>query len=449
MESMQAFFQGAVDNLTSTLKKQVDDHHTQNKHDIQERLTGAGFMGSGQRTKGIGDVIPEELIPVGFFADSLHIFLKERNALGRILAGESEDSVINSLLSDCFGTGATFADPIGEFIANQNFVTLVGAQANAAQSDTVQVIGAILGEHAFGSAKCKDLSTAELSKANFPGSPAVQLRYEEYCASMANFQQFSTSFAAFMEETGRRIRPGGSGSSSSAFHQSVAMVGMDSSFKRQQERRYKFHQEFAAMLHSFFTHILSIVRTGISDETSKLFTHRSGAWHESQALCKAKLFLRELFSIRQSLRKMPRLALLAVLAYGQKLARLNWVDTHLDRQSLGAPVVDAGLDKLAAAMKSGSDPFTKVATVEKAVAESSKKCTAMEKQISSLQSDLAKKANDAKTAEEKHSKVLERLNNLDQKVKQAAGNRQKEREKNKNKKKGANNQDEVEAKEEN
>jgi len=142
--------------------------------------------------------------------------------------------------------------------------------------------------------------------------------------------------------------------------------------------------------------------------------------------------------------------LLAVLAYGQKLASLNWVDTQLDRQSLGAPVVDAGLDKLAAAMKSGSDPFTKVATVEKAVAESSKKCTAMEKQISSLQSDLAKKANDAKTAEEKHSKVLERLNNLDQKVKQAGGNRHKgDKNKDKNKKKGAGNQDEGEAKEEN
>ena len=101
-------------------------------------------------------------------------------------------------------------------------------------------------------------------------------------------------------------------------------------------------------------------------------------------------------------------------------------------------------------MKSGSDPFAKVATVEKAVAESSKKCSAMEKMISTLQSDLAKKANEAKAAEEKHSKVLDRLNNLDQKVKQAAGNRHKDnKNKEKNKKKGANNQDEVEAKEEN
>jgi uncharacterized protein YjbI with pentapeptide repeats len=218
---MRALIKYEVEVITGALTKQAADNHTQNMHDIHERLTGVGIGGNVQMQNGVGDVIPEELVPVGFFTDSLHTYLKERKALARILAGEPEDVVINSLLSDCFGTGATFADPIGEFIANQKNCKLVGAQANAAQSDTVQVIGAILGEHAFGSAKSKDLSTAELSKTNFPGSPTVQLRYEEYCASMANFQQFSTSFAAFMEETGRRIRPGGSGSSSSAFHQTV------------------------------------------------------------------------------------------------------------------------------------------------------------------------------------------------------------------------------------
>ena len=91
-------------------------------------------------------------------------------------------------------------------------------------------------------------------------------------------------------------------------------------------------------------------------------------------------------------------------------------------------------------MNSGSNPFAKVATVEKAVADSSKKCSAMEKMISTLQSDLAKKSNEAKAVEEKHTNILERLNSLDQKVKQNAGNRHKDKNKDKGKKKGANNQ---------
>jgi hypothetical protein len=47
---------------------------------------------------------------------------------------------------------------------------------------------------------------------------------------------------------------------------------------------------------------------------------------------------------------------MALLAYGEKLVQSNWVDPHLDRQSLCAPVIDAGLDKLARASFSSRPP---------------------------------------------------------------------------------------------
>jgi hypothetical protein len=55
----------------------------------------------------------------------------------------------------------------------------------------------------------------------------------------------------------------------------------------------------------------------------------------------------------------------------------------------------------------------------KAVAEANKKQSAMEKLVSSLRSDLAKKTADKKSADEKMRQVLDHLNTLDQKVKKA------------------------------
>jgi hypothetical protein len=51
---------------------------------------------------------------------------------------------------------------------------------------------------------------------------------------MANFQQFATSFAAFMEERPAEgfALPGGANTSGSLFQQQASLVGLDSAFKQ-------------------------------------------------------------------------------------------------------------------------------------------------------------------------------------------------------------------------
>ena len=418
---VQSAMAGVLGPLVASLRTQGDEQFSALDARLK-KLQPVDEQGAHHSISNVGFVLREAMIPPGFFTTNLHQYMVEKKALQRIQNGEAEDVVVQDILMDYMGTGAQFGDALGKFLNNKNCVRTAGGGASAATtaaSDQISVLSQMIGEHSFGVGGGKKLTTAELSRGNFPGGSAAQQRYQDFCATPDRFRLFLSAFATHMEEVGRQIKPGGAGTSSSMFQAQASTVGLTCQFEQQRSRCQRLHDDYADFIHSFGTHIMSIMHVDAPDDATKLFADKSGSWHPQQALNKAKLFFKEIFCIRTSLAKQPYLALFAVCSYAQRLKEKNWVDEHLDRLTLGAPVRHPGMDRLAAAMSTGKDPFAEVSTMAKAVAEANKKQSAMEKLVSSLQSDLAKKTADKKTADEKMRQVLDHLNTLDQKVKKA------------------------------
>jgi hypothetical protein len=405
---------------------------------VQSALQSAGINGTLHMVNGVGGVVDEALIPAEFFRENLHNHFKGDQVSTKIAGGASHITAVNDSLANWHGPpGASFGDAFGKF-CNSALVNQTSGGNDSATREQMSNLSSMLGEHAFGAAHGDKLTVAELARNHFPGGKIAKAFYARCCSSMENFQLYCAGFAKFMESMGRRLRPQGDDTSSSRFQYRPVATGLANRHRSQKEIQWRIHCRTLAMFQSCFTHISSLVRVEVSSEAQSLFPSQAGSWHAVQALGKARLFLEELFHIRESLKPQPILALLAMLGYGENLMLKNWSCPHLDSKTLGAPVFNAGLDQLAEQLQGNSDPFAKMAGLEKSMAESAKKQAATDKLVADLKAELAKK----KAAEnDKFAQIANRQNSFDQAIKKKEDKKKfaKKGEKDKNKKKDGNN----------